>query len=497
MMKKPSNISLSFALIILLLTIQGIFSLSYLSTISTQVEKLYQHPYVVSNAARDIRIDLISMHRYMKDVALAESEGKIELASALVDKHEQRVLTHFDSIFERYLGDSADIQQAYKAFINWKVIRDEVIRLKTKGRNKEAADITRNKGANHVFLLNQEAQKLVDFADQKAESFLRHSLEVKSNAYLVITALLLMTVLVSIVSAYYTVTRLRSAQSDMKERMHLIDQNILMCKLDNQGIVSDVSNHLCRFLGESKLDCVGRHLTDFTGDEESAFNLLKAITLASTGKAWEGEVFRLVAGNSPQWVYLSIYPELNEDHMVRGYSLIINDITDQKLSITDALTGLNNRRYFDEVFPREIRLAARNKATLTFVMIDIDYFKKYNDLYGHMGGDEALMKVASVLQSSLMRPNDYVFRLGGEEFGIVVSEANQECLLGFLNRVRQAVEDLAIEHADSDVSRFVTVSIGAHSFHGHVGSIEGHELYAEADHALYEAKKTRNRVLIN
>jgi len=497
MMKKPSNISLSFALIILLLAIQGILSLSYLNTISTQVEKLYEHPYVVSNAARDIRIDLISMHRYMKDVALAESEGEIELASALVDKHEQRVLTHFDSIFERYLGDSADIQKTYNAFIDWKVIRDEVIRLKTKGRNKEAADITRNKGAEHVFLLNEETQKLVDFADQKAKSFFGHSIEVKSKAYLVITTLLLITVLVSVVSAYYTVTRLRSAQRDMKERMYLIDQNILMCKLDNQGIVLDLSNHLCRFLGENKADCVGRHLTDFTGDEESAFNLSKAITIASTGKAWEGEVFRLVAGNSPQWVYLSIHPELNENHVVRGYSLIINDITDQKLSITDALTGLNNRRYFDEVFPREIKLAARNKATLTFVMIDIDYFKKYNDLYGHMGGDEALVKVANVFQSSLMRPNDYVFRLGGEEFGVVMSGVNQERLLEFLNRMCQAVENLAIEHADSDVSQFVTVSIGAYSFYGEGGAIEGHELYTEADHALYEAKKTRNQVFIS
>jgi methyl-accepting chemotaxis protein len=118
-----------------------------LKTIAAQTENLYQHPYAVSNAARNISINLVSMHRYMKDVALAENVLKIRNATTLVDEHEQLVLRNFDLIFDRYLGNRSDIQSAYKAFIDWKVIRDEVIFLMMRGKNKEAADITRNIGA--------------------------------------------------------------------------------------------------------------------------------------------------------------------------------------------------------------------------------------------------------------------------------------------------------------------------------------------------------------
>lgn len=251
-MKNQNNIGLVFALIILLLIVQGVFSLSYLNTIASQAENLYQHPYAVSNAARNIRINLVSMHRYMNEVTLAENEEEIRKASSLVHEHEQQVLRNFGIIFERYLGDRSDIQSAYEAFIDWKVIRDEIIFLKKKGSNKEAIDISRNKGGDYVALLNRETQRLIDFADNKAKSFLNHAVEAETHAYTVIIILLLATVIASIFSSYYAVRRLNSAQIDMKSRIHLIDQNILMAKLDDNGVILDLSSHLCRYLGVSK-----------------------------------------------------------------------------------------------------------------------------------------------------------------------------------------------------------------------------------------------------
>jgi len=494
-MKNISYISLVFSLIILLLVGQGIFSLSYLKTIASHAENLYKHPYTVSNAARNISINLISMHRYMKDVALAENEQKIKKASSLVDEHEKQVIRNFDLIFDRYLGERSDIQAAYKVFIDWKVIRDEVIFLKMTGKNRAAADITRHKGADHVALLKRETQKLIDFADNKAKSFLGNAVDAKNQAFTIITILLVTTVIASIFSSYHAVHRLNSVQIDMKSRIHLIDQNILMAKLDKNGVIRDISNHLCRFLGATKNEVIGQQADFFINDNRSEVQPENIFKIASTGKIWEGEIRRVSADGVVQWIHSVVHPELDKNYIVQGYTNIINDVTDQELSITDTLTGLHNRRYFDKVIEKEIRVANRNKTSITFSVIDIDYFKRYNDHYGHPAGDSALIKVAQVLKQSLRRPNDYAFRLGGEEFGIIVVDLNTEQTSEFLETIRKRVEALEIEHSESDVCEYLTISIGAHVNQGRNIS-DSNQLYVEADQALYEAKNKRNHVVV-
>lgn len=147
------------------------FSQYYLDNISHKIELLYKHPYTVSNSVRNINIGIVSMHRYMKDIALSVDQEGIELARALVDTHEVKVLKDFELVFDRYLGSRSDIDSAYQAFISWKIIRDEVINLKIKGDNKQAIFITKNKGANHVKILTDETKKLIHFADIKLKIF--------------------------------------------------------------------------------------------------------------------------------------------------------------------------------------------------------------------------------------------------------------------------------------------------------------------------------------
>lgn len=170
-------------------------------------------------------------------------------------------------------------------------------------------------------------------------------------------------------------------------------------------------------------------------------------------------------------------------------------VTYQELSITDSLTGLHNRRYFDNVIKNEIRIANRNKTSLTFAVIDIDYFKKYNDLYGHPAGDNALVKVAQVLKQSLRRPNDYAFRLGGEEFGIILSGLNTEQSFEFLDSIRNSIEKIKIVHCGSNVCKFLTISLGAHINQG-PNILDSNQLYVKADQSLYEAKFKRNHVVV-
>ena len=129
-------------------------------------------------------------------------------------------------------------------------------------------------------------------------------------------------------------------------------------------------------------------------------------------------------------------------------------------------------------------------------MIDVDFFKKFNDIYGHQAGDMTLQKIAMVLKNSINRPNDYVFRLGGEEFGILYSAKTQEDGFCFMEKIRQNIENLKIKHSDNSASEFVTISTGVYFIKPKdITSVEN--IYKECDEKLYRAKEGgRNRVVV-
>ncbi|MEA3499294.1 MAG: GGDEF domain-containing protein [Campylobacterota bacterium] len=168
----------------------------------------------------------------------------------------------------------------------------------------------------------------------------------------------------------------------------------------------------------------------------------------------------------------------------------------KQLSITDSMTNLFNRRYFDSEFEKQLKIKGRLKQNLIFIMMDIDHFKQYNDTYGHHKGDEALIAVAKSLKNNLNRPDDMVFRLGGEEFGILCSDMDEKESINFANKLRINIQNLNIEHKKNSASEFVTISMGLivikPNFKYEIDSI-----YKYADEALYEAKhKGRNQVSI-
>lgn len=121
------------------------------------------------------------------------------------------------------------------------------------------------------------------------------------------------------------------------------------------------------------------------------------------------------------FISLYVFKSIQKDHTRLEIATKKLKIANKKLenvSYTDSLTTLHNRRYFNLVYERELKRAQRTHSYITFMMLDIDYFKQYNDTYGHLEGDYALKSVAKVLKDTLKRPSDYVFRLGGEEFGV-------------------------------------------------------------------------------
>jgi len=160
----------------------------------------------------------------------------------------------------------------------------------------------------------------------------------------------------------------------------------------------------------------------------------------------------------------------------------------------DALTGVTNRRGFDEKFEEEWRRAARYGAFISILMIDVDYFKKYNDNLGHQEGDKALKMIAAALAKLFQRAGEIVARYGGEEFVILMPGVSHGETAEAAERARFQIEDIKLPHPSSDVSDVVTVSIGyAVGFPAEMESAK--DLITRADKALYNAKLNgRNRI---
>ena len=164
-----------------------------------------------------------------------------------------------------------------------------------------------------------------------------------------------------------------------------------------------------------------------------------------------------------------------------------------KISLIDELTGLANRRSFDQHLEKQFGLAKREKNPLSVIICDVDFFKNYNDSYGHVQGDDCLRRIAEVIGSVPARPTDMACRYGGEEFTLVLPNTNLQGGLFIAEKTRQAILDANILHKDSKIATQVTLSLGLATYTGQYQS--GEEITKAADSALYRAKdKGRNRV---
>ncbi len=165
----------------------------------------------------------------------------------------------------------------------------------------------------------------------------------------------------------------------------------------------------------------------------------------------------------------------------------------QRNSLTDSLTGLYNRRFFDNALRTEFSRHKRSGSQLSLILLDVDHFKKYNDHYGHLGGDDCLRQIARTLKTVVERAPDIVARYGGEEFVVILPDTNLQGAEVLAGRIGESVLRLGLPHAGSDISEFVTISLGIATAADHALT-DGAQLVALADQALYQAKKNgRNR----
>lgn len=163
----------------------------------------------------------------------------------------------------------------------------------------------------------------------------------------------------------------------------------------------------------------------------------------------------------------------------------------RQMVFIDGLTGVHNRRFFDERIQDELQRCTRDHRPLALVLLDVDFFKRFNDRYGHQAGDECLRQVAAAVRSAVRRPGDVVARYGGEEFACIVPDTDESGALALSFRIGEAVRTLAIPHERSEVADVVTVSLGIACVPALAAGrppTSHDELVAAADRLLYRAK---------
>lgn len=242
-------------------------------------------------------------------------------------------------------------------------------------------------------------------------------------------------------------------------------------------------------------------------DRDHVVNFCVSQSIA--GKDHEADYRALTKDNGYVWIRDVVHVVRGEDGEVDSLVGFMFDISERKriehelvkmqkkleaLSFEDGLTRASNRRHFDERLQAEWKGAQAGQHPLTLILIDIDHFKDYNDFYGHIQGDESLVRIAGALKEIGSRPRDIVARYGGEEFVLLLPETSEAEAAVLAERCRVAIENLHIRHERSSCSTVVTASIGVGTV---IPSFEGNALHFcdAVDKLLYAAKQAgRNRV---
>lgn len=280
--------------------------------------------------------------------------------------------------------------------------------------------------------------------------------------------------------------------------LKIVDNNVIISVTDSNGVILSASDAFCK-LCEFTIDEVLGNRHNIIKSKNTPDSTYKSLWgTINKGKEWRGEIQNCTKNGKKFWVDNTITVQFDKDGSISGYTAIMHDITDKKIieeiSITDGLTNIYNRRHFNHVFPRVINRSKRENSLICFSIMDIDFFKQYNDTYGHQKGDEVLIKVANSIKDSLNRADDYCFRLGGEEFGVIFQTDSREKAIRFTHKIKDNIENLQIEHLQNSASKFITVSMGLICQHAREIK-NGDEIYKQADDYLYKAKEEgRNNV---
>lgn len=355
----------------------------------------------------------------------------------------------------------------------------------------------RNDEAQLVSILNKLINSLT--IEQKQEILnkwisIKYEEEVDYKIIFIISLFFIFIILIIL----YKNKSIQRINKKLQDYIKLVDENVLTSTTDLRGNIVYVSKAFCEISGYSKDELIGKNHNIVRHEDMDNKVFTKMWNTIKNGKTWQGEIKNKRRDGGFYWIKTTISPIFDEYEHVVGYTAIRHDITDKKLveelSITDALTNIYNRRHFNDIFPKYINGAKRKDEVVSFLIMDVDYFKQYNDTYGHQEGDEVLKNIAKVLKDVCHRSDDISFRLGGEEFGVLFKSISKQKALFFANKIKDKIQNLNIPHCKSLTNSCVTVSMGLYS--KKANEIEDfNDVFKKADELLYKSKENgRNTI---
>jgi PAS domain S-box-containing protein len=326
-----------FMVFLTMMALVLILSIRTVDSISTITVDLYEHPFTVSNAVLDVDLHIIQMHRDMKDVALAENDEELEIAISLVNAHEKEALDKFNIIEENFLGDVRRIEEIRQFFIDWKPIREEVIRYRREGRNSEAALITKNEGAIYISSLLTLMDGLVDFANNRASEFVTSNNNELNQSRVTLYGLMVLVLLTGILLAFLVINKVTKNTKSLKMADEafkaIFEESPLGIALTDSftGKIFDVNPGFTNITGRTEKDL---HATDWMSitHQDDVQKDLKKMALMNAGEisGFNMEKRYLRPDDSFVWVNMIIAPVKTHYDSGPRHLCIIEDISQRK-----------------------------------------------------------------------------------------------------------------------------------------------------------------------
>lgn len=404
---------IGFSSIVLLLIVFGVISLIGIRTLSKVTRTIYNHPLVVSNASLRATVSMIKMHRSMKDVALFDFPSEINIAINAVNKQERMVLESLDTIKKNILGDEGQKleNETRRLFVNWKPVREEVIKLVHEGQRKEAAKITMGKGADYVLNLENKMLELTSYARNKATDFMRHGEKVHTRVIKSSIILMSLGLLLSVFIAFFTIRRTQTTEKEILRSKILLESSIespkdmIILSLDREyrylyfnKTHAESMSHV--FGTRPQIgDCIFDHM-------KSKDDIDKVKEHYNRALAGEGHVAIEDYGEDQVRYYYEIRynPIYNEKNEIIGVTSFAQNITERKQAEEQIKASLKEK----EVLLREIHHRVKNNMQLLISLLRLQADKiedkKYADMFKE--GEDRIRSM-SLIHEKLYQTQDF------------------------------------------------------------------------------------------
>jgi len=354
----------------------------------------------------------------------------------------------------------------------------------------------------HIKDINNE-QLIILMSEFNDKNHLLNAINLGINNYLIkpiVNIENLLSILTKSAQHIITNQQLKEKNSLIREHQNIIDTHILQVVYDLDGNTIDVSQALLDITSFTKDEFFYENCCSINTNHNKTLQAKDLWETISNNNIWKGEIASVKKNGEHFWIKSDISPLFDSVDKKIGYRSIKKDITYRKkfeeLSITDSLTSLNNRKYFEYFLKQELNKISLRGENIALLLVDIDYFKSYNDVYGHEQGDETLIKLANIINSHINSKIDKAFRVSGKIFAIVLTNKKDEDVIEYINTLQIQLKDKAIEHTSSGVNKYLTLSIGALNINLKNQLYTVDEFFSMAENCLYKAKETGNNKYI-